>query len=52
LKSSNDIFSSPNNYDKEKNARKNSREFIKIITDLFNSALSVSDAMKMDQNLS
>ena len=40
LHTSYDIFSSPNNYDKENNTRINPREFIRITTDLINSALS------------
>ena len=34
------IFSSPNNIDEVNNTRINPREFIRITTDLFNSALS------------
>lgn len=42
LSESTDIFSSPNNYDPDTDARKNPREFIRITTDLFNSALDDS----------
>jgi cyanophycinase len=42
LEESTDIFSSPNNYDPDTDERRNPREFIRITTDLFNSALDDS----------